>query len=128
LWVSIATNRHTGRSKGYGFVHVATEADAKRAIKELCGKKVHERRVSVHRANDPISWGSPHRVKVETTISSPELREAIGSHIPEAEKSRTRIALEHVVAAAEGRSVYITYDTREFTDDDIRDLFEQYQV
>jgi RNA recognition motif-containing protein len=109
-------------------VHVATEGDAKRAIKELCGKKVKERRVSVHRANDPISWGSPNRVKVETTISSPELHEATGSHLPEAEKKRTRIALEHVVAAAEGRSVYITYDTHETTDDDIRDLSEQYEV
>jgi len=48
--VKIITDQATGRSKGFGFVEMATEEDAKRAIDDLNGKSFMERSIVVNEA------------------------------------------------------------------------------
>ncbi|KAI5817717.1 hypothetical protein BZA77DRAFT_309295 [Pyronema omphalodes] len=59
---SIPTNPRTGRAVGYAFVDLTTKEDADRAISELSGKEVQERKVSVQLARKP---GSTHTAKKE---------------------------------------------------------------
>ena len=48
--VKIITDGHTGQPKGFGFVEMATEEDAKRAIESLNGATFMERKLSVAEA------------------------------------------------------------------------------
>lgn len=48
--VNIITDSHTGRTKGFGFVEMATEDDAKKAIESLNGSVFMERTLSVAEA------------------------------------------------------------------------------
>lgn len=51
--VSIPTNPRTGRAVGYAFVDLHTKDEAERAIADLSGKEVLERKVSVQAARKP---------------------------------------------------------------------------
>jgi RNA recognition motif-containing protein len=55
---SIPTNPRTGRAVGYAFVDLTTKEEADRAIAELSGKEVLERKVSVQLARKPGSSGN----------------------------------------------------------------------
>jgi RNA recognition motif-containing protein len=46
----IITDRDTGRSKGFGFVEMATEEEARRAIDELNGSSLMDRSITVNEA------------------------------------------------------------------------------
>ena len=46
----IITDRETGRSKGFGFVEMAAQADAEEAIKELNGTEFDGRNIVVNQA------------------------------------------------------------------------------
>ena len=48
--VAIITDRATGRSKGFGFVEMSTEDEAKKAIEELDGKEFEGREMFVSEA------------------------------------------------------------------------------
>lgn len=48
--VAIITDRATGRSKGFGFVEMSTEDEAKKAIEELDGKEFEGRKMFVSEA------------------------------------------------------------------------------
>jgi RNA recognition motif-containing protein len=48
--VKIITDAHTGNPKGFGFVEMATEEDAKKAIAELNGTTFMDRTISVAEA------------------------------------------------------------------------------
>ena len=48
--VQIITDRDTGRSKGFGFVQMADDAAAERAIAQLNGKEVGGRNLTVNEA------------------------------------------------------------------------------
>ncbi|MCX7942911.1 MAG: RNA-binding protein [Deltaproteobacteria bacterium] len=48
--VSIVTDRFSGKSKGFGFVQMANEDDASKAISELSGKEIGGRRIIVSEA------------------------------------------------------------------------------
>jgi len=48
--VQIITNRDTGRSKGFGFVQMADDAAAEKAIAQLNGKEVGGRNLTVNEA------------------------------------------------------------------------------
>ena len=50
---SIPTNPRTTRAVGYAFVDLATAPEAQRAIQELSGKEILERKVSVQLAKSP---------------------------------------------------------------------------
>lgn len=43
----VITDRETGRSRGFGFVEMPEEADAKKAMEELNGKEIEGRALSV---------------------------------------------------------------------------------
>jgi RNA recognition motif-containing protein len=45
---SVATDRETGRSRGFGFVEMDDSEEAKRAIEELDGSDIDGRRVTVN--------------------------------------------------------------------------------
>lgn len=48
--VNIIIDRNTGRSKGFGFVEMADDDEAKKAIEELNGKDVSGRNIKVSEA------------------------------------------------------------------------------
>jgi RNA recognition motif-containing protein len=48
--VRVITDRYTGRSKGFGFVEIATEEAAQEAIGALNGKSVDGREIRVDKA------------------------------------------------------------------------------
>jgi len=49
--VHIATDRDTGRSKGFAFVTFSTKKDGLAAIKALHDSKIHGRKISVQESN-----------------------------------------------------------------------------
>lgn len=54
----IRTHPRTGRAVGFAFVDLTTKEEAERAIAELSGKEVLERKVSVQLARKPGAAGS----------------------------------------------------------------------
>lgn len=46
----VITDRETGRSKGFGFVEMSSDDEAKKAISELNGKELEGRAVVVNEA------------------------------------------------------------------------------
>ena len=48
--VSIITDRVSGRSKGFGFVEMSSDEEAKKAIEMLNGKEIDGRNVTVNEA------------------------------------------------------------------------------
>ena len=44
----IITDRDTGRSKGFGFVEMANQAEGEEAIKQLDGKEINGRNIKVN--------------------------------------------------------------------------------
>ena len=51
--VTIITDRYTGRSKGFGFVEMATEDEAQQAIETLNGRELDGRNLTVAEARPP---------------------------------------------------------------------------
>jgi RNA recognition motif-containing protein len=47
---SVITDRDSGRSRGFGFVEMATEAEASKAVEELNGKMLDDRTLTVNEA------------------------------------------------------------------------------
>lgn len=85
--VSIPTNPRTGRAVGYAFVDLHTKEEAERAIAELSGKEVLERKVSVQAARKPGAQ-SPGSAK-EGEVSGGEAHEKKGRKFNK-RKSRAR--------------------------------------
>lgn len=56
--VNVITDRDTGRSKGFGFVEMANEADAESAIQEYNGIEFEGRRLTVSEAKPQAPRGS----------------------------------------------------------------------
>jgi RNA recognition motif-containing protein len=50
---TVITDRLSGRSKGFGFVEMSTDAEARQAITELNGKTLGERTITVEEARPP---------------------------------------------------------------------------
>jgi RNA recognition motif-containing protein len=50
--VAVITERETGRSRGFGFVEMASEADAQKAIQELDGREINGRAIRVSPAQE----------------------------------------------------------------------------
>jgi len=48
--VTVVTDRDTGRSRGFGFVEMASEQGAREAIRQLNGKSVDDREIQVNEA------------------------------------------------------------------------------
>jgi cold-inducible RNA-binding protein len=48
--VNVITDRDTGRSRGFAFVEMASDAEAQEAIKQLNGKEVDGRTLTVNEA------------------------------------------------------------------------------
>jgi RNA recognition motif-containing protein len=51
--VKIITDKFTGRAKGFGFVEMADDAAAQKAMDELDGKEVGGRNIKVNQARPP---------------------------------------------------------------------------
>jgi RNA recognition motif-containing protein len=56
--VSIITDRDTGRSKGFGFVQMAEQADADKAISALNGTELGGRNLTVNEARPMVKRDS----------------------------------------------------------------------
>ena len=54
---AVVTDRDTGRSRGFGFVEMATPEDAQKAITELNGRELDGRRVNVDMAKPKTEGG-----------------------------------------------------------------------
>jgi cold-inducible RNA-binding protein len=58
---AVVMDRDTGRSRGFGFVEMATAADAEAAVAKFNGQDVDGRILKVERANPSGSGGRPAR-------------------------------------------------------------------
>jgi len=73
--ITIVTDQGTRQSKGYGFVHMADEPAAERAVRELDGMMIGERVLSVRFAEDKQdkvvkkTGGEETEALLKTTIS-----------------------------------------------------------
>jgi|SRR5919106_3183580 RNA recognition motif-containing protein len=54
---NVVTDQFTGRSRGFGFVEMATPEDAQKAITELNGRELDGRRVNVDMAKPKTEGG-----------------------------------------------------------------------
>jgi RNA recognition motif-containing protein len=54
---TVVTDRDTGRSRGFGFVEMATPEDAEQAINRLNGSSLDGRNIQVERAKSPTGGG-----------------------------------------------------------------------
>jgi RNA recognition motif-containing protein len=54
---SVVTDRDTGRSRGFGFVEMATSEEADQAIARFNGQDMDGRRIQVERAKAPTAGG-----------------------------------------------------------------------
>ena len=50
--VAVITDRATGQSRGFGFVEMASNGDAQKAIQQLDGKEIKGRALKVSEARD----------------------------------------------------------------------------
>lgn len=57
--VAIITDRDSGRSKGFGFVEMSTEEEAKKAIESFNGKELDGRTLTVNEARPQESRPRP---------------------------------------------------------------------
>ena len=57
----IATDRDTGRSRGFGFVEMPNDAEAQAAIEELNGATIGGRQLTVNEARPREDRGGPRR-------------------------------------------------------------------
>jgi RNA recognition motif-containing protein len=55
--VRIITDRETGRPRGFGFVEMANDEDAKKAIEEVNGKELSGRTLTVNEARPKRQGG-----------------------------------------------------------------------
>ena len=55
---TIITDRHTGQSKGFGFVEMNNEQEAQSAIEKLNGTVQGERTITVNQAHERQSTGN----------------------------------------------------------------------
>ncbi len=51
--VSLITDKYSGRAKGFGFVEMATDEEATKAIEQLNGQTLAERQIVVNEARPP---------------------------------------------------------------------------
>jgi len=58
---TVVTDRDTGRSRGFGFVEMATAEEADAAVKKFNGQEVDGRTLKVERANAKTSGGGGAR-------------------------------------------------------------------
>jgi len=56
--VKIITDKFSGRSKGYGFVEMASDEQADQAIQALNGKPVNDRNIAVTKARPKTEGGN----------------------------------------------------------------------
>ena len=54
---AVVTDRATGRSRGFGFVEMASASDAQKAIADLNGKELHGRTINVNEAREREGGG-----------------------------------------------------------------------
>src|SRR5213595_4099087 len=57
----VVTDRETGRSRGFGFVEMATPEEAEQAISRLNGTNLDGRTILVEKAKSPGSGGGDRR-------------------------------------------------------------------
>jgi len=57
--VKVITDRYTGGSRGFGFVEMSTREDGERAINELNGKIIRNRKIIVNEARSRPNRGRP---------------------------------------------------------------------
>jgi RNA recognition motif-containing protein len=59
--IKIVTDSYSGRSRGFGFVEMASQADAEKAISLLNGKTLMDRTLTVNEARPPKKRGGEYR-------------------------------------------------------------------
>lgn len=59
--VKIIQDKHTGKSKGFGFVEMGSKNEGAAAIKALSGKEINGRALAIDEARPSNNTGNKHR-------------------------------------------------------------------
>jgi RNA recognition motif-containing protein len=82
---TILTDRMTGRSRGFGFVEMGSDDEARRAIAQLNGSELQGRKIGVSEARErgeqgpPRSFSAPRSFGPDLPPSRPRFRREGGS-------------------------------------------------
>jgi len=68
---AVVTDRDTGRSRGFGFVEMATPEDAEQAISKLNGTSVDGRTIQVERAVIAVEAGERLSTAIDRVLEAP---------------------------------------------------------
>jgi len=73
---SVVTDRDTGRSRGFGFVEMATNEEAESAISKLNGTSLDGRTIQVEKAKSPGAGGAAAAVAASVAVAAAAVRAA----------------------------------------------------
>ncbi|MBN1262765.1 MAG: RNA-binding protein [Candidatus Pacebacteria bacterium] len=80
---TVITDRYSGRSKGFGFVEMASEDEAKKAIETLNGKEFQGRTIVVNEARPPRERGPQSSMPASSAGSSQPASQPFDDSQPE---------------------------------------------
>ena len=79
---TVLTDRATGQSRGFGFVEMGSDDEARRAISQLNGRQLQGRNISVSEARE--------RGEAGPTAPRPEFKRSFGADLPPSHPPRIR--------------------------------------
>jgi RNA recognition motif-containing protein len=113
---------------GCAFVQVATEEDANQAVMQLGRSTLHQRKLFVEHAREPLSLAATNRSSMSTDMSAGTADTPPAASDGVDEENTADSATAHLAAVDERRSIRITFAANVTTDDDLLNLFDAYNV
>ena len=114
LSVKVATDRETGRSRGFGFVEMGSEQEADNAIRELDGYQIGGRSLAVRVAEERLAGpggpgaarGGPRPARCRVQIAAARAAVALAAAVSVARVARGTTWVARAAASAGARAAH----------------------